>query len=594
MLRTRLGWRLAPAAKGTSPVLDSDRAARRLVAAVWVGCFALLVVFAARTATRLPLLDEHHNVPLLADPFGSWTAYWHPHNEHRIPVPKLLFVAAVKLAGNDFRAPVFMNALLVAAAAAVLARAVARARGRWAATDAAIPLTVMNLGQWENLLWGFQIQFFASTLLALLMLALVVGRGFAGSPARVAAAGLITAWLPLCGANGLALVPAFACLLIYIGAVNLWAGGRRGRLTGGIALAAAAGGLALIPLYFHGLQPPAHHTPTRSLPVVAVNAANFVGLGFGSVGLTVHGPRPGVTAYAGGMLALLAATAGLLAAQLRSPERRAAAVGIGCVIGGVLCLGLGLAYGRGAMTGVLAANRYTTLAMPLVAAVYVAWAALPSRPGRWVTAGLLAVLVAGLWANTREAFAVAEFWKHKQGRKEAEIRAGMPVTFVVDRHFPPSEREYTRAAYGLLRDRGFPVFRDLAPDPPLDETPVPVRVARAEGLEVRDGWFRVVGPKPGHLVLALPDRRYVYGVRLAYEAASPRPIGLASLVSWDTDAAYPPRPGYGIIDNLYPTHGAPADGHVFIDRETDLLRIDLGDPGAGLRVHAVTILSRRE
>ncbi|MBX9580224.1 MAG: hypothetical protein K2X87_07935 [Gemmataceae bacterium] len=593
MLRTRFAWRPAPVVTTPDPAPEpaSDRIAFGVVTAVWVVCLALLLVFAARAATRLPLLDEHFNVPLLADPFGSWRAYWHQHNEHRIPVPKLLFVAAVKLAGNDFRAPVFMNAVLVAATAAVLARAVAKARGRWAVTDAAVPLAVMNLGQWENLLWGFQIQFFASTLLALMMLALVIGRGFAGSPARVAAAGLVTLLLPLCGANGLALTPAFACFLLYVGVVNLRTGRR---LAGGIALAAAAAGLALIPLYFQGLRPPAHHTTARSLPVIAVNAVNFVGLGFGSVGLTVHGPGPGVTAYAAGMMTLLAATAGLLALRLRSPEHRVAAVGIGCVVGGVLCLGLGLAYGRGAMTGVLAANRYTTLAMPLVAAAYIAWAVFPSRPGRWITAGVLAVLIAGSWANAREAFAVGRFWRDKQARTEAEIRAGLPVTFVVDRHVPPAERDYIRAAYLLLRREGFSVFRDLVPDAPLAETPVPVRVVRAEGLEERDGWFRVVGPKPGHLVVALPDRRYVYGLRLDYEAGSPRPIGLVSLVSWDADGSYPPRPGYGIIDNLYPTHGTPADAHVFVDRETDLVRIDLGDPGSALRLHAVTILSCRE
>ena len=591
MLLPRLRLRLAPttaeAVEGPPPA--SDRLAGRVVAAVWVACFALLVVYAGKTATRIPLLDEWYNVPHFAHPLGQPpAAYWHQHNEHRIPVPKLLFVGAVKLAGNDFRAPVYMNAVLVALTAAVLARAVRAARGRWAMTDAAVPLIVMNIGQWENLYWGFQIQFFASTILALLMLASVIGRGFAASPVRVAAAGLVTLLTPLCGANGVALTPAFGCFLLFAGVVGFRADRR---WVGAVGLAGGVAGLALVPVYFYGLESAGHHTTTRSVSVIAVNAANFTGVGFGSVGAAAHGPGPGVTAYAAGMLALLAATAGLLAVQLRTPERRVTAVGIGCVVGGVLCLGLGLAYGRGAMTGVLAANRYTTLAMPLVAAVYVAWAVLPSRAGRWVTASLLVVLLAGQWPNARQAFTVGAYWKNKQGRTEADIRAGLPATFVVDRHYPAAERPYTLAAFDVLRDQGFSPFRDLTPDRPLRETPVPVRVIRTGWVEDRDGWSVVTGPT-GHVVLALPDRRHVYGLRVVYEAYGATPLNFASLVSWEPGGAFPPRPGYGIIDNLYPTTGGPADAHVFVDRETDTVRIDIGPAGSGFRVHAVSVLSR--
>lgn len=576
---------------GRSAPPSPDRLAFRFVAGVWVACFALLLMYAGRVATRIPLLDEHFNVPLLDRPLDQpLRAYWDQHNEHRIPLPKLLFVAAVKLAGDDFRAPVYMNAVLLAVTAGVLTTAVARARGRYVFADAAVPLIVMNLGQWENLLWGFQIQFFASTILALMMLALVIGNGFASSTRRVAAAGVVTLLLPLCGANGVALVPAFACYLLLVGVANLRLGRRR---PGAVALVAGVAGLVLVPVYFLGLRPSEHHVTARSWGVVAENAVNFVGLGWGSVGQTLHGPGPGVTVYAVGTLALLGLTAGLLAVRARDADRRLGAVGVAFVIGGVLCLGLGLAYGRGSMFGVLAVNRYTTLAMPLLAAVYVAWAVSPGRAGRIMTGLMLVLLLGGWWSNGKEALAVGKFWKGRQARTEADIRAGLPVTFVVDRHFPPHERDLIRSVYQHLGRQGFEPFRDMAADPPMTERPVPIRVLRTEGLAERDDWYRVTGGM-GHIVFALPDRRHVYGLKVTYEADGPHPLRFVSMASWEPGGSAPPRPGYGIIDNFYPTPGGPAVAHVFVDRETDTFRVDVGDPGAGFRVHAITLLSRQE
>jgi len=183
---------------------------------------ALLLSFVAGHVSRVPYFDEYANLAyLFGAPGKSVSAFWWQHNEHRIPLPRLVYIAAVRLSGFDFRAPVYVNAMLLCAAAAFLLRAVRRVRGRFSIADAFIPLTVLGLGGWENLVWGFQLQFVISTVLVLAFIGLVVEPGFAASRARIIGASLICVLLPMCGANGVALVPALSTYLLFIAASNL-------------------------------------------------------------------------------------------------------------------------------------------------------------------------------------------------------------------------------------------------------------------------------------------------------------------------------------------------------------------------------------
>jgi hypothetical protein len=566
------------------------------VLAVWVAALALLLLLVARSATRIPYLDDYMHAHLVADPFGvPLEHYWRQHNEHRIPLPRVLFVAAVKLAGNDFRAPLYLNVVLLAVASVVLVRAVAGVRGRYAYIDAAIPLLVMNVGQWENLLWGFQVVFFSSSAMALVALATVIHPRFAASIWRVAVVGVITVLLPLCGANGLAPTPAFSCLLLYVAGRNLRSREAALRRPGVAALALGLAGFGIIALYFHGLQPSPHHESAKSLATIAVNVANFLGIGFGSVAWAVHGPQyDGIAAHALGMIVVLAATLALLFARLRASEPRATAVAVGCVIWAILCLGLGLAYGRGGMGGVLACNRYSTLAMPLPVTVYVAWAALGRGAiGRVVPALLFLAAVAGLWSNAATACAVGTKQRNEQARIDFAIRNDVPLSFVIDRHFEPKDRDFYRGVFGTLRDSRVAPFTQLAADPPLDETAVPVRVLRTEGLAESGGFYRATGGQAA-LVLALPQHQNIYGLKVEYEARAGTDNGLLNLLNWEPGGTtFPPRPGYGVISQLHPTKAGPATTLIFTDRETDALRIDLASPGAAIRIHSLSVLKPR-
>ena len=102
--------------------------------------------------------------------------------------------------------------------------------------------------------------------------------------------------------------------------------------------------------------------------------------------------------------------------------------------------------------------------------------------------------------------------------------------------------------------------------------------------------YRVVGAQ-GALVLALPRRQHVYALKLVYEIPGDGLRRPPNFLSWDRDGRVPPAPGYGHMDQLVPSDG-PTPTLVLVDRETDLLRIDLVGAGTPLRVHALSILSR--
>ncbi|MDB5309646.1 MAG: hypothetical protein JWO38_3848 [Gemmataceae bacterium] len=572
--------------------------AGRVVLLVYVASAALLLSFVARHVSRVPFNDEYGNFHFF---FGTacWrpAMYWGQHNEHRIPLPRVVYVAAVRLTGLDFRAPVFVNAALLGFAAAYLLRVVHRVRGRFSYSDAFIPLTVLGLGGWENLIWGFQLQFVLSTTFILGFLGQVVVPGFVASTPRVAAAGVLLTLMPLCGANGVAVVPALGLYLLYVGGRNILSADRTLLRPGIVAVLGGVAGLALLAAYFHDLRKVGHHPPPPNPEAVVYAAVNFLGLGMGPVTHLLHSPGyDRVTAVGAGVLGLVAVTGVLLGRAVRGPGDRPRAVGIGCVLGGLICLAGGLAYGRAGYGNIMGASRYITLAMPIPITAYFAWVSFgQGRGGRVVPVALFAASLLFLVPNTRYAFQAGLFHAARLKKVEFEIKDGVPLGFIADgnRTIHPGPPDWFRSSLGHLRDAGVKPFAAVRPDPPLATDPVPVRVLRVEGMTAaEDGSFRVTGDL-GTVVFAIPCRRHVFGLALTYEAEVEHGRALLSMTSWDFDGHAPPRDGRGVLDQLMVTDG-PVTTRIFVDREVDTLRIDIATFGTKVRIHGLAILSRTD
>ncbi|HVR85249.1 MAG TPA: glycosyltransferase family 2 protein, partial [Planctomycetota bacterium] len=120
---------------------------------VWGMLFAAFMAalgFSLRHAPPIPFWpDEWAYVPLLSGRQSlslDWLFAF--HNEHRIPLPKLIWWAVGRMTAADGRWGVALNVSLLAAAGAVLVPAVRRTRGRTLWTDAFIPLILLHWGHW--------------------------------------------------------------------------------------------------------------------------------------------------------------------------------------------------------------------------------------------------------------------------------------------------------------------------------------------------------------------------------------------------------------------------------------------------------------
>lgn len=473
----------------------------RTVVFVW-GAFALMLSGALALVglygSNVPSWDGWDMVPTLTGEQPVTLEWlWSQHNEHRVPLPRLLLLALSSVV-IDFRSAMVANVLATGALAAAMIRVAAGLRGRLAATDAFFPLLLLSPGQAANLLWGWQVQFFASMLLAGVALLLLVrcARGREASQRSAVPLGACLVLLALCGANGVALVPALATWV-------LWTFRRR---PAAIALAASA--LALTGLYFVGYEAVPFHPKSPGPRATLRTSAQFLTMGFGPAVREVW-PVSGLVA-----LGLLAAGAASLAHAWRArPEVRDGALGLLCFLGAMGSLALGLGLGRDGFE-----TRYTTLALPVWCCAYLAFSAYaPERVGRAGRWALLLLALAALAPNARFGLDYARDLRGRLGAFERDLEAGVPAHRLIARH-----GESLHPHHELTSDY-LPMLRRA-------------RVGRFGALR-ESGPLREVSVQPtGDLVFELPRPIAVEGMRLRYTRSPPD--GAAPYV-----AVYWKRPG---------------------------------------------------
>ena len=167
-----------------------------------------------------------------------------------MPLARLSYLVLVR-ATHDFRVGMVCNILLLGLIAAALVLVARRVRGRTSVVDAFFPLVLLNLGNWENMLWGWQLQFVIATLLVMALLAMVVaGRLPLSLPATAAIGGAIVL-LPLAGGSALPMIPA--SILALLALVSSKGTGRGARL---VACGSTALSVGLVGLYFVGWERP--------------------------------------------------------------------------------------------------------------------------------------------------------------------------------------------------------------------------------------------------------------------------------------------------------------------------------------------------
>ena len=463
------------------------------------------LVLVARHGNNFPFQDDWTLVPVMTSCQDvTWPWVWYQHNEHRLPLAKLAIVGLGRMSGNNFRAVMFVNVGLLAAAAALLIWATSSAnRGsRW--TDAFYPLVLLHWGHAENFLWAWQIGFTSAVLVVLGWLAFVI-RARTQDARRGWVLALIAVLLPLCGGVGMCFLPFFIVWLICRAFTGKTLTDRYWALVGAIA------GILMAALYFMDYS--IEHSPSASTTKGIFDAAiQFFSLGLGMPTL------PGWPAMGIGMLIGLALGLVLVIASLgKSLDSPVTTVGQICFLGGFLLLAGAIAWGRAGI-GALA-GRYVTLAA-LGACWLYSVVVMKERPlmRRYLAIVLVALAACMLGPNTTAGYRHALGLREVYSAFRRDMSAGMPPVNLADKYNTAPQAigfSYVIRRFPgwlvMMHNSGHPQFRLL-------KSELPTRAISVSGSQDTSDGKR-------HFIL--PSQMFVYAVRLK---SADRALGERALV----------------------------------------------------------------
>jgi hypothetical protein len=471
------------------------------------------LVYVAQYGSNVPSWDDWDMVPTMTgeQPI-TWTWLWSQHNEHRIPVPRLVMLGLFQVFGNDFRMGMYFNVLSTAALALGMIFAAKRLRGWLSCADAYFAVLLLNLGQGVNFIWGWQVEFFLSTVFAGIALLIIVHSGDRLNMGTATAIGLCLILLVGSGAHGVVLVPPLA-LWLSIFAVFRWqSSAPHAKRDGLVLLGIASLGLLLTALYLIGYERVPYHPFTLNPMSILRTSVQFLTMAFGPAVRSVW-PFSGLA-----VLGLLLFAVTLLALVIRNQIlERYRALGLFFFLAAMGCLALALGLGRNGFE-----PRYITLSVPVMCCVYFVCALYcHGRIRQLVQMSLLAVTCITLWPNTEFGISYAQDLRARLGSFEQEMAAGVPSYVLINRYGPylHIHQEITNDYMPMLRSAGIGSFAYLKDNPAFREIRVPLYPSALSEVEWQSGTAYATGRSP-HLVFPLPQRQYVCGIRLKYVHAT--------------------------------------------------------------------------
>ena len=447
----------------------------------------------------LPYADEMELLPYsLAEQPVTLAWLWSPHNEHRIFLPRLLYLGLTRLTGGDLRLAALYNPAALAAAAALLMLAARRLRGHTRWCDACLPLALLHWSHAINLLWLFQSAFATST--ALLCLAVwAIAR--CESHVKLDTAVVVSiclAGMALCGANGIAFVPAM-CGWLAVGAIKRWRHGcPRDRCAALVIMPLAALPLALVVFYFVDFTVISPDAPDPGLWRRLATSLQMLTTCLGSAAGEVW-PVSGLFILAG----LALSTRSLVSAWKTRPGERVRTEGLAALMCGQLALAAGIGWGRAAFGSEAGlTGRYILLATPLWCLWYLQAVAHCSsgecddrpraRPG-FVPRAMFVLMCLLLAVNMRKGLRHAIDFDTRFAALAADIRAGLPPAGLASRHkFLYPVESVLAVRLESLRRAGFGAFAESDPIGPLHAAAVVPLLATPASGEA-SGTFHLAG-----------------------------------------------------------------------------------------------------
>jgi hypothetical protein len=433
---------------------------------VWAMTLAGILWSIARYGRNIPFEEDWLMVaPMTGHEPDLPRWLWSQNSEHRLPLPRLVNLGLLRATG-DFRSTMVFDTLALAGvAAAMILVARGLRHGRTSLADAFFPLVFLHLGNWDNLVWGWQIQFVLPTVLACVILLIIVARPALTTPGVIVAGTLALLGLPLSGANGLLFAPTLASWFGYVA----WEG-RRGHRSGqAMAWAPAAAVLLtamVIVVYFVGYEASPWNAASPSLGETLKTSVKFLALSAGPVaekswllfGVVVS-------------VILLISLVTLAVARRIRDEERLRIVGLLAFFAAVVLMALAVGWGRAgreAETGYMP-TRYVLLAAPGLCAVYFTLLLYGTKWVRRVAPTALAILMALVFPfNTRAGIERRNWFGTGLEAFERDMASGSSAALLARHHHAFMlhwDESLMVAGLHQLHDAGIGSFREWEPDP---------------------------------------------------------------------------------------------------------------------------------
>jgi hypothetical protein len=427
--------------QGYRPTPHPTRRTTQILLSLWVVLTLAQLAFVLGYGHNQPWADEWEFVPTLTghEPVGPF--FLNPHNEHRLPLPRLIYVALWELT-HDFRSGMVLQVCLLSIMAYRGMHLAEWRRGRPHWADAFFPLTLLHVGHCENLLMGYQLCFVLASALAFGVLELAVRATPQNGPRTTWLAALAALALALCGGFGIILaVP----ILVWVGSLVVTRTpetsppsplseaerGNRNRPLCQIAISLVT--VAYIAYYFATYERPPTHPPfawknwVASFEVAGQFLAISFGIGVGAVWFVV--------------LPVL-----LLASGTAIRTRGIFAVAVGAIL---LALAIGASRGGfNSQMGMGLWPRYSVLAWLFPAATYLA--SLNHRDARshWMPIGMATLAILAYFPNTIYGLNYGNRHDYRLSAMEQQLSTGESADGIVQ-HLMEGTGQEARARIGI-------------------------------------------------------------------------------------------------------------------------------------------------
>ena len=402
---------------------------------------------------------------------GNETDYgrflWEQNNEHRIPLPKLLYLLLLKISHGDFRSGMFFNIAALAGLSAILMQAAKNIRGKTIYTDAFLPVALLHLGHWGNLYWSWQIGFILPTVLTCIQFSFIVRYKKLLSLRQAMILSICTVLLPLCGANGLLYLLPIWPFLAYEATLHLKnkEEGANHR-TGLLLLSSIALSLLITIAYFIGYVYPPWNPPNPGVVPTIKTFFMFLAMGLGPIASSswiVFSLIATVFLLATGFVLLSAVTKTKQVAFRR-------ACGILVFFGGYMAFAVAMGYGHAAWVPMMGMPiRYVLPAVPPLIVCYFSFELYGSqiikKTFQWA---LFSLMVIFLYGNTRGSFFFRNWYVGSSNDVLRDIKAGVPESEIFKRHQPfllHWNPQYLLERMRQLKKAGMGPFKDMKDDP---------------------------------------------------------------------------------------------------------------------------------